>query len=189
MPWIKTALTSTLKTALCISCTLGSAALWAQDASVSAHTSNTAEQEAQKPVKPYGANPNIFHVWAYKTQEGVINTATRVGNATERGIGKIKPSVDQAWDNTKDLAENTAQKVDAGAQRATQNLNSKVQDTKEALGGKASQPAPIEQRSLSESSSSGGSSNSASPASSRQIVPNTAYPSSSTPTAYPVTDL
>lgn len=168
MPIFKNITTFTL----CAGMVLASASLWAQDASV--------QQPTEKPVKPYGKNPNIFHVWAYKTQEGVLNTAEKVGTAAERGIAKVKPSVGQAWDNTKDIAGNTVQKADAGAQKATQSVNTKIQETKEALAGKPSQVAPIEQHRLSESSSS---------LNSNQAVPHTAIPSSSTTTAYPVNDL
>lgn len=138
------------KIALYASLTLASVSLWAQTPAVS-----PAEpvQAVQKPIKPYTANPNIFHVWAYKAQEGVTHTAEKVGAATERGVAKIKPSVDQAWDNTKDLAGNTVQKVDAGAQKATQNINTKIQETKEAMGRTPSQPVPIIQGNLSQSSS------------------------------------
>ena len=157
-----------LKTAFCAGLALASASLWAQTA-----------QQSQKPVKPYGSNPNIFHVWAYKTQEGVLGTAKKAGGAAERGVAKVKPSVDQAWDNTKDIASNTAHKVDEGAQKAAQSANAKIQETKDAIGGKPQQPAPIEQRPLSESSSAG------SPAAPKKAAP----AGSSAPKAYPVTDL
>ena len=157
-----------LKTALCAGLALASASLWAQTA-----------QQSQKPVKPYGSKPNIFLVWAYKTQEGVLGTAKKAGGAAERGVAKVKPSVDQAWDNTKDIASNTAHKVDEGAQKAAQSANAKIQETKDAIGGKPQQPAPIEQRPLSESSSAG------SPAAPKKAAP----AGSSAPTAYPVTDL
>ena len=177
MQYIQTAfLKNAVKTVFCTGLALAAASsLWAQEpAPVAAQT----QQPAEKPVKPYGDNPNILHVWAYKAQEGVLNTAAKVGNAAERGIGKIKPSVDQAWDNTKDIASNTVHKVDEGAQKAAQNANAKIQETKDAIGGKPQQPAPIEQRPLSESSSAG------SPA-----VPKAAPAVGSAPTAYPVTDL
>ena len=160
----------TLKTALCAGLALASASLWAQP---------PAAQQSEKPVKPYGSNPNIFHVWAYKTQEGVLGTAKKVGGAAERGAAKVKPSVDQAWDSTKDIASNTAHKVDEGAQKAAQSATAKIQETKDAIGGKPQQPAPIEQRPLSESSSAG------SPAAPKKAAP----AGSSAPTAYPVTDL
>ena len=67
--------------------------------------------QSAKPVKPYGENPNLLHVFAYKAQEGVINTAEKVGEATEKGIAKIKPGVDRAWSNTKSATSDTLQKV------------------------------------------------------------------------------
>lgn len=176
-----------IKTVFCTGLALGAAStLQAQEPAPAAAQT---QQPAEKPVKPYGDNPNILHVWAYKAQEGVLNTAAKVGNAAERGIGKIKPSVDQAWDNTKDIAGNTVQKVDEGAQKATQGVNTKIQETKAALGGKPSQSAPIERRSLSEPSTSPSSYHSAPTAPSvNQAAPNTVPGSSGTAT-YPVTDL
>lgn len=105
-----------------------------------------------KPVKPYGENPNLLHVFAYKAQEGVIHTAEKVGEVTEKGIAKIKPGVDRAWDNTKSVTSDTVQKVDQGAQQAAQQANQKIQQTKEVWGGNPQQPAPIQQQSLSQSS-------------------------------------
>lgn len=52
-----------------------------------------------KTPPSYGDNPNIFEVIAHKTSDKVVNTAEKVGDATERGVAKIKPKVDQAWDN------------------------------------------------------------------------------------------
>lgn len=46
----------------------------------------------------YGDNPNIFSVIGHKTQEKVVQGATKAGEVTQKGISKIKPSVDQAWD-------------------------------------------------------------------------------------------
>ncbi|USI85896.1 hypothetical protein LZ086_10920 [Acinetobacter johnsonii] len=65
------------------------AGVWAQ--------TETTTQQAQKPITPYGKNPNIFHVWAYKTQEGVINTAEKVGTATEKGIQKFALLHTKPW--------------------------------------------------------------------------------------------
>lgn len=60
---------------------------------------NGATQATAKPAPAYGDNPNIFEVLAHKTSDKVVNTAEKVGDATERGVAKIKPKVDQAWDN------------------------------------------------------------------------------------------
>lgn len=54
---------------------------------------------AAKTPPSYGENPNIFEVIAHKTSDKVVNTAEKVGDATERGVAKIKPKVNQAWDN------------------------------------------------------------------------------------------
>lgn len=54
--------------------------------------------ETTKKTPPYGDNPNIFKVFAYKTTDKVVDTAEKVGDATERGIDKIKPKVDETWD-------------------------------------------------------------------------------------------
>ncbi|MCJ0926948.1 hypothetical protein [Acinetobacter lwoffii] len=107
--------------------------------------------QSAKPVKPYGENPNLLHVFAYKAQEGVINTAEKVGEATEKGIAKIKPGVDRAWSNTKSATSDTLQKVDQGATQAAQQTGQKIQQTKEVWRGN-SQQAPIVQQPLSESS-------------------------------------
>ena len=108
--------------------------------------------QSAKPVKPYGENPNLLHVFAYKAQEGVINTAEKVGEATEKGIAKIKPGVDRAWSNTKSATSETLQKVDQGATQAAQQTGQKIQQTKEVWRGNSQQAAPIVQQPLSESS-------------------------------------
>jgi hypothetical protein len=89
-----------MKTTLFCALLMTTAGVWAQ--------TETTTQQAQKPITPYGKNPNIFHVWAYKTQEGVINTAEKVGTATEKGIQKIRPSAHQALDSAKTITNNTA---------------------------------------------------------------------------------
>ena len=63
-----------------------------------AETSSTPPKTANK-TPTYGDNPNIFEVLAHKTSDTVVNTAEKVGDATERGVAKIKPKVNQAWDN------------------------------------------------------------------------------------------
>ena len=62
-----------MKTTLFCALLMTTAGVWAQ--------TETTTQQAQKPITPYGKNPNILHVWAYKTQEGVINTVEKVGTA------------------------------------------------------------------------------------------------------------
>ena len=113
---------------------------------------NTQTQSDTKPIAPYGDNPNLLHVFAYKTQEGVLNTAEKVSEAAERGVAKVKPTVERVWNNTKTTASNTRDKVDQGAVEVAHKANQKIQDTKDILGGSNTQPIPIEQQPLSQSS-------------------------------------
>ena len=64
-----------------------------------ADSSSTVAQTANKTPPAYGDNPNIFEVLAHKTSDKVVNTAEKVGDATERGVAKVKPKVNQAWEN------------------------------------------------------------------------------------------
>lgn len=109
-------------------------------------------QQDAKPIVPYGDNPNLLHVFAYKTQQGVINTAEKVGAAAEKGIAKIKPGVDRAWDNTKSTAATTIEKVDQGATQVAQQTGQRIQQTKDVWRGNQQQQVPIEQQPLSQSS-------------------------------------
>ena len=81
-----------------------------------------------KPIKPYGNNPNIWHVWAYKAQEGVINTTKKVTGAAEKGIEQVKPK----------------------AQQAGSVVSQKYEETKQVIKGETDQPAPIYEGSLSQ---------------------------------------
>lgn len=107
-----------------------------------AQTPNTAKQTT------YGDNPNIVRVIAGKTQSAVQHTAEKIGAATERGIEKIKPTVDGTWNNTKDYTteqaviarDNTRQGIDTAVQ--------KVKETKNTIIGHAG--VPIERGTLSQ---------------------------------------
>lgn len=111
-----------------------------------------AQTDAENKTQPYGDNPNIFKVLALKTGEAVQNTAEKVGNATERGIQKIKPSFDETIDNTKSYTieqatiarDNTRQGIDTAVK--------KVEQTKDRVLSKTTNNVPIEQGSLSQSS-------------------------------------
>ena len=116
-----------MKTTLFCALLMTTAGVWAQ--------TETTAQQAQKPITPYGKNPNIFHVWAYKTQEGVINTAEKVGTATEKGIQKIRPSAHQALDSAKTITNNTAEQAKETGQQVTQNVNKKLHETKQTVSG------------------------------------------------------
>lgn len=60
--------------------------------------SNSGKTKQTPNKHQYGDNPNIFSVLGHKTQEKVVQSAEKVGEVTQKGISKIKPSVDQAWD-------------------------------------------------------------------------------------------
>ena len=123
---------------------LSSAAVCAQNSS-----EPTQDNQSHKPIRPYADNPNLLHVWAYKTQEGVIQAAQKVGEVTERGIEKIRPSAHQALDNAKTLgSQGAAQAKQTGQQLAGQ-VNNKIQETKEVITGQSDQAVPIYQAPLS----------------------------------------
>lgn len=122
------------KLIMCAGLFLASTSLWANSNS----TNPPASQESEGIITPYGENPNIFHVFAYKTQEGIINTVSRVGAATERGINKLKPKAKEAQEGVENVAEATGKKLT---------------EAKNVVLGEATEgPAPISQQSLSENS-------------------------------------
>lgn len=112
------------------------------------------EDTAPRLIAPYQDNPNLAHVLAYKTQELVIDGAKKVGEVTEKGIQKIKPGVDRAWESTKELTTRSGEKVQSTAQQVGSTVAETVDNTKQAIRP-AHQGAPIiEQQSLSENSAS-----------------------------------
>ena len=120
---------SKIKLIICISLMSLSTVLWAE---------TITQEDSSGLISPYGQNPNIFHVFAYKTQEGIKNTANRVGSATERGFNKLKPKAKQA---------------EEGIERTAQAAGQKITDAKNAvLGDPADGPAPIVQQPLEQSS-------------------------------------
>ena len=131
-------------------------------------------------IEPYGNNPNLAHVWAYKAQEAVFGTAQKVGEATEKGIGKIKPGIDQAWENTKGLTKRGTNQVKDTSQNVASNVNEKLQETKEAIKPTRTTAPVIEQQSLSKDSSNH---------SSTQKPSTTQDSDTGTATSYAVTDL
>ena len=50
-----------MKTTLFCALLMTTAGVWAQ--------TETTTQQAQKPITPYGKNPNIFHVWLIKLKK------------------------------------------------------------------------------------------------------------------------
>lgn len=142
--------------------------------SAETHTENA----SSAPIRPYGDNPNILHVFAYKAQQGVINGVDKVDELAEKGIAKVKPSVDRVWGNTKSTASDTVQQIDQGVQSVTKQANQKIQDTKEVITGKTTESAPIESQPLSQSSSS-----------TQSVTPQQNSGQASSATSYAVTDL
>ncbi len=111
-----------------------------------------AQTEAQHQTQPYGDNPNIFRVLAHKTGEAVQNTAEKVGTATEKGIQKIKPSLDATIENTKTYTTEQATIARDNTRQGIDTAVKKVEQTKDRITGKTSYNIPIEQGSLSQSS-------------------------------------
>ena len=126
---------------ICIGLLLSSASVWAQ--------SSDTQPQSNKPIQPYADNPNLLHVWAYKTQEGLIQTAQKVGEVTEKGIEKIRPSAHQALDNAKQLSSQGAAQAKHTGQRLADNVNTKIQETKEVITGQSDHAVPIYQAPLS----------------------------------------
>ena len=108
----------------------------------------------------YGDNPNIFKVLAKKTGEAVQNTAEKVGNATERGIQKIKPSLDEKIENTKNYTTEQAVIARDNTREGINTAVKSIETAKDKVIGKTSSNIPIEQGSLSQSSTLNGQLNS-----------------------------
>lgn len=133
-----------------------------------------AETEAQddhapRIINPYGNNPNIAHVLAYKTQELVIDGAQKVGEVTEKGIAKIKPSVDRVWERTQNIASGN-----------TESSSAATSDTSSGQTNRNNTPI-IEHQSLTET-----------PSHNQQLPAQTTPPAIQTPNtaqSYAITDL
>lgn len=113
---------------------------------------SSANEGTASQTTSYGDNPNIFRVLAQKTGNKVQNTAERVGNAAERGINKIKPKVDNTWQNTKTYTADKAELAKQNTQKGLNTAVNKVNETKDVIMGTNSTPVPIERGSLSQTS-------------------------------------
>ena len=126
---------------------------------------NTTQPVKQSPA--YGNNPNIFVVLGHKTKEKVETTFSKIGNATERGVNKIKPAaqktadiaeysaektVDKTIDKTTTFAEKTKDFADQTIEKTTTGIENTTKKAKEAVLGDPNAKAPIVQHSLSQSS-------------------------------------
>ena len=131
------------KSVLLVSTLLATTSLWAQSSS-----------HHEKKAPPYGDNPNLLEVLGYKTAQKVQETAEKVDTAAQKGIAKIKPKVDHAWENSKTYTAEQAAIAKENSQKAAQAVNQKWQETKHAVIGEPNAaPAPIIQQPLSQSSS------------------------------------
>ncbi|MDN5512776.1 hypothetical protein [Acinetobacter sp.] len=137
-----------MKTVLITSAILASTPLWAQTATTAPANTSTHTQPA-----PYGDNPSIFKVLGHKAQQKVQHTAEKVDYGVQKGIAKVKPKVENAWEDTKDFATEKSVIAIEKTQNAAVTVNKKLNETKEGLiGSPNDQPAPIVSRPLSESS-------------------------------------
>lgn len=100
----------------------------------------------------YGDNPNLLRVLAGKTQTAVQNTADKVGEVTEKGIAKIKPSVSQTWNNAKEYTTEQAVIARDNTRQGIDSTVKKVKQTKENIVGQGG--VPIERGSLSQTTPS-----------------------------------
>ena len=120
-------------------------------------THATTETAPVKKAPPYGDNPNIFKVIGYKTKEKIENTFSRIGNATERGVDKVKPvaekTVNKTVDKTVIFAEKTATVAENTAEKTVTGIENTATKAKEAVLGDPNVKAPIEQHTLSAPSS------------------------------------
>ncbi|OTG68733.1 hypothetical protein B9T25_04405 [Acinetobacter sp. ANC 4470] len=136
-----------MKTALFSSVILASTYLFIQS------TSAAETAPAPKTAPTYGDNPNIFKVLGHKAQQVAQNTADKVDHAAQRGIAKVKPKVDNAWEESKTLATETSVLAKEKSQQAAATVNRKINETKDGIiSSPNAQPAPIVSRPLSQSS-------------------------------------
>lgn len=137
-----------MKMVLMTSAILLSTPLWAQMGTVTPSSTSTHNQPA-----PYGDNPNIFKVLGHKAQQTVQNTAEKVDTAAQKGIAKVKPKVENAWEGTKEFASEKSAIAKEKSQHAAATVNQKLNETKDnIIGSPNDQPAPIISHPLSEPS-------------------------------------
>ncbi|CAB1218985.1 hypothetical protein [Acinetobacter bouvetii] len=136
-----------MKTILISSTILATTPLWAQT------TTATESTASQTQVAPYGDNPNIFKVLGHKAQQSLENTAEKVDHGLQKGVAKVKPKVENAWENSKEFATEKSEMAKEKTQQAAVSVNKKLNETKDTiLGSPNDQPAPIVSRPLSQSS-------------------------------------
>lgn len=115
-------------------------------------TAPTIYAQTDTQNQPYGDNPNIFKVLAHKTGSAIQNTAEKVGTATEKGIQKIKPQFDETIKNTKNYTTEQATIARDNTRQGIDTAVKKVEQTKDSVLGRTTSNVPIQQGSLSQSS-------------------------------------
>ena len=115
-------------------------------------TAPTIYAQTDTQNQPYGDNPNIFKVLAHKTSSAIQNTAEKVGTATEKGIQKIKPQFDETIKNTKNYTTEQATIARDNTRQGIDTAVKKVEQTKDSVLGRTTSNVPIQQGSLSQSS-------------------------------------
>lgn len=115
-------------------------------------TAPTLYAQTDTQNQPYGDNPNIFKVLAHKTGSAIQNTAEKVGTATEKGIKKIKPQFDETIKNTKSYTTEQATIARDNTRQGIDTAVKKVEQTKDSVLGRTTSNVPIQQGSLSQSS-------------------------------------
>ena len=115
-------------------------------------TAPTIYAQTDTQNQPYGDNPNIFKVLAHKTGSAIQNTAEKVGTATEKGIQKIMPQFDETIENTKNYTTEQATIARDNTRQGIDTAVKKVEQTKDSVLGRTTSNVPIQQGSLSQSS-------------------------------------
>ncbi|MBJ9986507.1 hypothetical protein IAE19_13815 [Acinetobacter sp. S40] len=115
--------------------------------SASATESPTSPSDQPKTM-PYGDNPNIFRVLTYKTGESI----SRLGNSIQRGADKSSAKISEKWQETKTYGSEQSQVAQEKATEAKTYTEQKWQQTKDAVVGTNGGTVPIEQGSLTQSS-------------------------------------
>lgn len=95
-----------------------------------------------------GTIPNIFVVLGHKTKVAVQNTANKIGAATER-IQKIKPKVENSWDETKTYSAEQAEIAKENTIKAKDKAVEKIINVKDSVIGVNGGTVTIEQGQLS----------------------------------------
>lgn len=124
--------------ALCTACMLTAFTVHANDVNTSTN---------QKTM-PYGDNPNIFRVLAYKSGQSL----DRLGNAIQRGADNSAVKIDEKWQDTKAFGSEQSKVLANKADQAKTVTEQKIQQGKDAIIGTNGGTVPIEQGTLSQPS-------------------------------------